>query len=530
MKKEFLLSGKRFFVNEAAPLVSGDTNCYELVFYAPCDLHDATFTVTATRADGKVLTGMGQTVGKTARYMIDNSMYQVPGSLKLRTVITAAEGSVITANEITFEVIEGVNSDKAVEADTNYPVLTQLILKVQEIMNTMPEVKELIETAESITADAEIKAIFANAAAEQAKNAADRAEAVSEKAEWFMEKVDGIKDALPPAFTANDEGKILFLSRNGMVSEIASASASYSLYDNVISDAGLLDEETAFIDISGAELYNLGISDPLDDRCAFGFQLMPDNLDYTTDFDVMVESVEETDGGYRMLFLAERCTPFAENNIQSASDLFAFFEAVQLNADYPKDCLTPTWGREEDVFSPAFLDKYVISPAVNLAKDYTDQKTNFTVTIRDKKFGMSGNFSLDGITKGVKKLELTFATDLEENNSTLKVYYFPEDGSVETLAGMYSLPENLKKGDRILFDTIKDMCIVYPAENPASPYYIAGADEFLYVLKNKKFNRVYLYDTNNEQHSCEVEYYVAADYMIDDKIKSAIVDSWEVAV
>lgn len=530
MKKEFVVSGKQFYIHEAMPLVSGDANCYELVFYAPCNLEDSVFTVTATRPDGEIFTAMGEVSGKKARYVLDNSMYAVAGPLKVRTVITAADGSVITANEITFEVIEGTNNDSAVEADTNYPVLTQLILRFEDMMAGVPAVKEVIDKAEETISDAETKAIFAASSAEKAESAAKKAESVADKAEWFMQKVDGIREALPPPFTVDDEGKFLFLSRNGTVSEIASVSGSYTKDDNIITDAGLLDEETAFIDISAAEIYDLGISNPLDERCAYAFQLMPDSLDYTTDFDVMAESVEETDNGFRLIFPADHCEPFAANNIQSASDLFAFFETVQLNAEYPKACVTPTWGTEEEILSPAYLDECIISPAVSLANRYTDEKTSFTVTVRESAFGQGTSIDLEGISGGVKRLEITLKSDILDNPSSFMLYFIPDDGGIETFAGGYTLPESLKAGDKIVFDAEKEISVVYPAETPDAPYSLEDADEFLYALRHGIFNRIHLNDMQCMSHFCETEYFVSADYVIDDKIRTAVIDSWEVAV
>lgn len=529
MKKEFLVSGKQFFITETMPLVAGDSNCYELVFYAPCYLDDSVFSVTATRSDGETFTAMGTVSGKTARYVLDNSMYAVPGKLKIRTTITAQDKTEITANEITFDVIEGTNSDEAVKADTNYPILTQLILKFQEMAEAVPEAKTVIEKAENAAENAETKAIFAESAAEEAKTAAEGASSVAEKGQWLLDKAEGLAASLPPAFSEEDEGKILHLARSTAVCELVSASRTYTSDDMVITDAGLIDEETAFIDVSTAELTDIGITEPSDERCAFGFQLIPDSFDYTTDYDITVESVNEADNAWRMLFPASYCEPFAENNIQSAEDLFSIFETVQFNTDYPRACVAPVWGECDDVLPPAFIDESIISPAIKLAKEYTDQKIAFTVTVIEHEFGQSSRIDLDGMTDGVKQFEFTAKSDFSDNECGIHLYNFPEDGSIEQAVGEYTLPA-MSKGDKIVFDAYHELAIMYRAAQPDIPYMVLDATEFCVTLAGNDFNGITFQDMQAMNHEAEIEYYVSADYMVDSKIKSAIIDSWEDAV
>ncbi|MBQ7039079.1 MAG: hypothetical protein IJN39_00765, partial [Clostridia bacterium] len=142
MKKQFLMSERQFYVTENMPLVADDSNCYELVLYTQNDLSDAVFTVTATRSDGESFTGVGIVDGKTARYTLDNNMYAKEGPLKVRTTITTTDKTVITANEITFEVIRGTNKDEALKADTNYPVITQLIVRIEELTGSIPAAED----------------------------------------------------------------------------------------------------------------------------------------------------------------------------------------------------------------------------------------------------------------------------------------------------------------------------------------------------------------------------------------------------
>ena len=338
MKKEFLITEKQFHVTSPAPLIADDANCYELVFYAPCDLTGCAFMVTATRADGKSFTGLGNVSGKTARYTFENSMYAVEGTLEVRTTITTKDGEVLTTNEITFNVLKGTSNNEAVEAETSYPILTQLIMKVEGFTEEAPELIEratnAARRAENAADSAETHGMYAEIQAENAESAANSASFQANRARVLLDEVEAASDALPPEFSAEDEGKILYLSKNSIVCDMQEFSESYTEDDNVIFDAGLLDEDTAFIDISGIELNQHGVSDPLDDRCMFAFQLIPDSSDYATDYDVLIDEVQETDGGYRMVFRAESCEPFAENNIQSASDLFGYFEGVQFSAEF----------------------------------------------------------------------------------------------------------------------------------------------------------------------------------------------------
>ena len=525
MKKQFLMSERQFYVTENMPLVADDSNCYELVLYTQNDLSDAVFTVTATRSDGESFTGVGIVDGKTARYTLDNNMYAKEGPLKVRTTITTTDKTVITANEITFEVIRGTNKDEALKADTNYPVITQLIVRIEELTGSIPAAAEKAETT----------AIFAQSAGEAAVSSGNAAQAVADKAKWLIEEAELVADALPPTFSQEDCGKILYLTKNGAVSDIASVSVSYGEEDCIITDAGLLDEERAFIDMSGAELLELGIADPMDDRCLFAFQLMPDSLDYTTDYDISAEEVEETDDGYRMIFPASHCEPFAENNIQSASDLFAIFEKVQFNADFPKDMTSPAWGTPDEVLPAAFLDEKIISPAVRLSKEYADVVKENAKTYTDERVGKPvavGKGSADNPVAGFSKIILP---------SAYSIFGDEGEGAAGNSFVMSVTDDSGERSETFMAFAEHDVSLIFDIRNKESGIVTAINDktgetstveDIWRVLQNMERCNSLISD-----FGCTFYYYTDCGTAIDrnrdytdNAIKTAIMDSWEVAV
>ena len=134
MKKEILAGGAGFTAFSSVPLVADDVNAYEIVYTAPEDLSGTTFEITALRADGEKIVDSGEVSGSTARYLMKNSMHAVVGDLRVRLSVLDASGACLTTKELVFEVIEG-NGTGDVTADTNYPILTELIVDMRKAIS-----------------------------------------------------------------------------------------------------------------------------------------------------------------------------------------------------------------------------------------------------------------------------------------------------------------------------------------------------------------------------------------------------------
>ena len=134
MKKEIFAGGASFTTFSSVPLVADDVNAYEIVYTAPEDLSGTTFEITALRADGEKIVDSGEVSGSTARYLMKNSMHAVVGDLRVRLSVLDASGACLTTKELVFEVIEG-NGDGDVTADTNYPILTELIVDMRKAIS-----------------------------------------------------------------------------------------------------------------------------------------------------------------------------------------------------------------------------------------------------------------------------------------------------------------------------------------------------------------------------------------------------------
>lgn len=131
MKKEIFAGGAGFTAFSSVPLVADDVNAYEIVYTAPENLTGTTFEITALRADGEKIVDSGEVSGSTARYLMKNSMHAVVGDLRVRLSVLDASGACLTTKELVFEVIEG-NGTGDVTADTNYPILTELIVDMRK--------------------------------------------------------------------------------------------------------------------------------------------------------------------------------------------------------------------------------------------------------------------------------------------------------------------------------------------------------------------------------------------------------------
>ena len=519
MKKEILVTPKQFYVSAPIELVADDVNAYELVFRAPCDISGGTFLISATRADGTKLSDKGAVEGKTARYVLKNSLYSLQGVLKIRATVSDGRGTVITTNEITFNVLEGNGEAEAVE-DDRFPVLTELIFKVNDLKDGLETAEDRITAAvqraenavevvqsaaenaviaagnaskataetEEATENANSSAENASAAAQSANqatgnaiaatNKANQAATLAQKAEAkvydALASLQSKSDCIPPEFTDTDEGKILYLRRNNAVAEMSDFTESYEYEDNVVLDAGLLDEDIAYVDIAEEVFVVNNVANPLDDRCVFGLTFITDGSSYATDYDISVTSIEEIDNGYRMLFSADVCTPFTEQDIFSASDFFAIFDEVRISGEFPLPVVSAAWGKEEEVLSPSFIDEYLITPATILSKRYTDNVVGGTdeIFVTGKEDIFRGGelkdhiIPLSEVRGEIKNIKVWLesradGTELQEGDAT-EVNLFLFSAKTEVHCETFILHE-----DQVYeFDPINQKRIIYSKNNP----------------------------------------------------------------
>ncbi|MBQ2968662.1 MAG: hypothetical protein IJE10_11165 [Clostridia bacterium] len=139
MKRQYQIhTAKHQFPFFAFPLVSDDVNAYEIVLTAPEDISNCSFEVTAFRADGKKLLGLGRCFGNRATYVMENEMHSVVGDLTVRTAVVSPDGSCLTTNELLFKV-EKPNGADAIAAGTNTGVLTQILVNISQMNQELNE-------------------------------------------------------------------------------------------------------------------------------------------------------------------------------------------------------------------------------------------------------------------------------------------------------------------------------------------------------------------------------------------------------
>lgn len=89
------------------PLVASDRNAYCLeVDMSKYQAAEKLF-IYAIRADGEVICDSADADAEIITYNLKQSMYSVPGELKLRLVLGGGEDSVLTAAELSLDVLSG---------------------------------------------------------------------------------------------------------------------------------------------------------------------------------------------------------------------------------------------------------------------------------------------------------------------------------------------------------------------------------------------------------------------------------------
>jgi len=128
--------------------ISGDVMAYKMIFEfyeddKPMDITDCTLVVRAKRADGKCIEGAGEIIDGKGTFVPGNSMYAVPGELKMEIALSDSSKSYVTTKVIVAEVVEGIGAKNQPDA-TEVSVFVTLLNQVQARMDA---VKRLAEEA-----------------------------------------------------------------------------------------------------------------------------------------------------------------------------------------------------------------------------------------------------------------------------------------------------------------------------------------------------------------------------------------------
>lgn len=214
MKKEIFAGGAGFTAFSSVPLVADDANAYEIVYTAPEDLSGTTFEITALRADGEKIVDSGEVSGSTARYLMKNSMHAVVGDLRVRLSVLDASGACLTTKELVFEVIEG-NGTGDVTADTNYPILTELIV----------DMRKAISDSEAVLNDLQGEISDLHTYADS------KADAALASAKWYADTKDGENLTAAKTYTDTKDAENLSAAKtyaDGKDAETLESAKSYT--------------------------------------------------------------------------------------------------------------------------------------------------------------------------------------------------------------------------------------------------------------------------------------------------------------
>lgn len=99
---------KKFTRHCPIPLVSGDTGVYRLILDKSRYPDAAEAFFYAFRNDGQVIYDHIEISDDIFTYILKGNMYSIEGSMNLRVVLSDAEGALLTAGEVVFEVLGGV--------------------------------------------------------------------------------------------------------------------------------------------------------------------------------------------------------------------------------------------------------------------------------------------------------------------------------------------------------------------------------------------------------------------------------------
>ncbi len=109
-----------------ADLVENDVDAYRIVYRTPWDLTGCTVKALCRRSDGTVVSGMGFAEGTNAVFVMDSSMYAVPGELTVRLTVCTAEEQVITVCDIAANAVESFGD--GIPGTNSKSILDQILI------------------------------------------------------------------------------------------------------------------------------------------------------------------------------------------------------------------------------------------------------------------------------------------------------------------------------------------------------------------------------------------------------------------
>jgi len=115
--------------------VSGDVRAYKFIFDffdggVPLDVENCLLVVRARRADGNCIEDAGEVIDGKGVYVPSNSVFAIPGEVRLEIALCDSAKSYITTKIILAEVIEGIGNESE-PAGEEISVFVTLINQVQ---------------------------------------------------------------------------------------------------------------------------------------------------------------------------------------------------------------------------------------------------------------------------------------------------------------------------------------------------------------------------------------------------------------
>lgn len=203
-----------------------------------------------------------------------------------------------------------------------------------------------------------------------AENAEKTAQKAKEHGMFAFRTASSLKKLIPDT-DDTEKGKILMVGDSERFTT-KSFCEIYSDYDNIFLQAGF-DGSYAYVVVNKDIFHSLKIPNPLDAICEYGFTFIPDKSNYSADFDVIADKIKETGNGDLTLYFPIESCPLFKKQITNIADLKKYFEEIRFCGEYPVNEKGAVWVSPETAFPPPFLDEYILSPAVSLAKEYTDK-------------------------------------------------------------------------------------------------------------------------------------------------------------
>ena len=132
MYKDIIINyGTELEKYSGADLVENDVDAYRIVYRTPWDLTGCTIKALCKRADGTVVSGTGFAEGKNAVFVIDSSMYAVPGELTVRLTVCTADEQVLTVCDVIANAVESFGD--GIPGTNNKTILDQILINVSKI-------------------------------------------------------------------------------------------------------------------------------------------------------------------------------------------------------------------------------------------------------------------------------------------------------------------------------------------------------------------------------------------------------------